>query len=154
MAQEYPTLNGIAPSWADARITFPVYGGATVITPDVKAIKWSDKVDLGIVRGTNGGRKTKRTTGQYDCDATVTFYRDGWRIFREALATKDARISLVGFDILVQHTPPGESRIFNVKIAGCRITGRSADMSESADAETIEIPVNPMLVEEDGITLL
>jgi hypothetical protein len=152
--QEYPTLQDIEPSWADVRANFPIYGGQTIITPDIAAIKWSDKVDVGLARGTSGGRKMKRTTGQYDCDATLTFYRSGWRLFRLALAEKDKRISLVGFDILIQHTPPGTTEIFNVKIVGCRVTGRSADMAEGSDPEKIEIPVNPMLIEEDGITLL
>jgi hypothetical protein len=154
MGQEYPTLNEVEPSWADIKLSFPVYGGETVITPDIAAVKWSDKVDVGLVRGTNGGRKSKRTTGQYDCDASVTFYPSGWRTFRKVLAAKNPKISLVGFDILIQHTPPGQTEIFTVKIAGCRVTGRSSDMAEGADAEKIEIPVNPMLIEEDGITLL
>lgn len=154
MDQEYPTLQDVEPSWADVKLSFPVYGGETVITNDLAAVKWSDKVDVGLVRGTNGGRKSKRTTGLYDCEASVTFYRSGWRAFRKVLAAKNPKISLVGFDILIQHTPPGETEIFNVKIVGCRVTGRSVDMSESADAEKIEIPLNVMLVEEDGVTLL
>ena len=154
MGQEYPTLNEVEPSWADIKLSFPVYGGETVITNDIAGVKWSDKVDVGVVRGTNGGRKTKRTTGLLDNDASVTFYRSGWAAFRKVLAAKNPRISLVGFDILIQHTPPGSTEVFNVKIAGCRITGRSGDMAEGADADKIEIAVNPMLIEEDGITLL
>lgn len=154
MTQDYPSLQDIEPSWADITISFPIYGGNTVVTKDIAAIKWSDKVDVGVTRGTNGGRKTKRTTGLYDCESTVTFYRAGWRAVRDVLVAKNKRISLVGFDILIQHTPPGESRIYNVKIAGCRVLGRAADMSESADADKVEVPVNPMIIEEDGVTLL
>ncbi len=154
MAQEYPSLNDVEPSWADIGLSFPIYGGLTHITKDVAAVKWSDKVDVGIVRGANGGRKAKRTTGQYDCDASVTFYRSGWAAFRAALAAKDTRISLVGFDIIINHTPPGSSDIFKVKIAGCRVLGRSSDMAEGADADKIEVPLSVMLIEEDGITLL
>lgn len=150
----YPTLNDVEPSWADISISFPVYGGETVVTFDIAAVKWNDKVDMGVVRGTNGGRKSKRTTGQLDNDAAVTFYASGWRKFRRTLASKNPRISLVGFDIIIQHTPPGSFDIFNMKIAGCRVAGRSADMAEGADANKIEIAVNPMLIEEDGITLL
>ena len=154
MANEYPTLNEVEPSWADVRASFPIYGGQTIITPDIAAIKWSDKVEVGLVRGANGGRKLRRTTGQYDCEATLTFYRTGWKLFRTALAAMNPQISLVGFDIIIQHTPPGLVDIFNVKIAGCRILGRSLDMAEGADPEKIEIPVNPMIIEEDGVTLL
>jgi hypothetical protein len=154
MDQSYPTLNDVEPSWADVTLSFPVYGGETVVTSDIAAVKWSDKVDVGVVRGTNGGRKVKRTTGQLDNDASVTFYKSGWRTLRKVLAAKNPKISLVGFDILIQHTPPGSTDIHTVKIAGCRVTGRSGDMAEGADADKIEIAVNPMLIEEDGITLL
>jgi len=152
--QEYPTLNEVEPSWADLRLSFPLYGGETVITDDVAAVKWSDKVEVGIVRGTSGGRKRKRTTGQSECDCTVTFYKSGWKRFREALAKINPKISLVGFDIIAQHTPPGTTEIHNVKIAGCRVLGRSADMAEGADADKVEVAVNPMIIEEDGVTLL
>lgn len=154
MSDAYPTLNDVEPSWADIRLSFPVYGGQTIVTDDIKSVKWSDKVDMGLTRGTSGGRKKKRTTGQYDCDATVTFYKSGWKKIRLGLAAKNKKISLVGFDIMIQHTPPGSTEIFNVKIAGCRVAGRSSDTSEGADPDTTEIPVNPMLIEEDGITLL
>lgn len=154
MGSEFPTLNDVEPSWADVTLSLPIYGSETVITKDIAAVKWSDKVDMGVVRGTNGGRKSKRTTGLYDADSTVTFYKSGWATFRVKLAAVNPKISLVGFDIIIQHTPPGSSNIFTVKITGCRIAGRSSDMSESADADKIEVPVNPMLIEEDGVTLL
>jgi len=111
-------------------------------------------VEVGVVRGTSGGRKRKRTTGQADSECTVTFYKTGWKRFRTVLAAKNPKISLVGFDILIQHTPPGSTEIHNVKIVGCRVLGRSADMAEGADPDKIEVTVNPMLIEEDGITLL
>jgi hypothetical protein len=154
MGQEYPTLNDVEPSWADVTISLPIYNGETVATNDIAAVKWSDKVEVGTVRGTNGGRKSKRTTGQYDCDSSITFYKSGWKAFREKLAAINPKISLVGFDIMIQHTPPNSTAIHNVKIAGCRVLGRTADMAEGADADKVEIPINPMRVEEDGISLL
>lgn len=154
MAQEYPTLNDVAPSWADVKIDIPVYGGATVQTSDIAAVKWSDKVEVGTVRGTSGGRKKARTTGQYDAEATITFYKAGWATMRAALASKNPKISLVGFDILIQHTPPGESGIHKVKVVGCRVLGRSGESTEGTDPEKIEIPLSVMLIEEDGVTLL
>lgn len=154
MAQEYPTLNEVAPSWSDLSLSFPMYGGDTVKLTDIAAVKWSDSVEMGMYRGTNGGRKSRRTTGQYDCECTVTFYKAGWVAFQEALAALNPKISLVGFDILIQHTPPGSAKIFTVKVTGCRIAGRSADMAEGSDADQIEVAMNPMLIEDDGVTLL
>lgn len=155
MAQnEYPTLNEVEPSWADFRISIPLYNGPTIKTPDIAALKWSDKVDIGVVRGV-GGKKRKRTTGQLDNDASMTLYMSGWRILRNALASKSKQISLVGFDVIGQFTPPGSSDIFNIKLVGARVAGRSFDAAEGPDAQKIEIPLNIMQIEEDdGIVLL
>lgn len=155
MASEYPTLNEVAPSWADIRITLPIYGGGSVEPTDIASIKWSDKVTPGLVRGTSGGQKKARTVGEYECEASITFYRAGWEQFRAGLAEKNKRLTLVGFDVLIQHTPPGTAGIFKTKIVGCRVIGRTADMAEGADADKIEIPLDVMRVEEgDGISLL
>jgi hypothetical protein len=154
MSQDYPTLNSLEPSWADISFNFPIYGSVTVTVKEIAGIKWNDKVEVGVVRGANGGRKTKRTTGLLDNDASMTCFRSGWKSLRQKLAAKDKRISLVGFDIIIQHTPPGDTEVYNVKIAGCRIVGRSYDTNETADPDKIELALNPMVIEEDGITLL
>lgn len=155
MGQEFPTINEVEPSWADVSISIPLYSGPTVQTNDIAALKFSDKVDVGVKRGTNGGRKTGRTTGQLDNDASITFYLNGWKLMRTALASKNKKISLVGFDIISQWTPPGSTDIISVKVLGCRVVGRNWDLSEGADPQTIEIPINIMNIEEeDGISLL
>lgn len=156
MASEYPTLNEVAPSWADIRITLPIYGGVSIETTDIAAIKWSDKVTPGVVRGTSGGQKKARTVGEYEPEASITFYRQGWELFRTALIEKNLKLTLVGFDILIQHTPPGSTEIFRVKIAGCRVVGRTADMAEGSDADKVEIPLDVMRIEEgeEGVSLL
>jgi len=152
---EYPTLNEVAPSWADIRITLPIYGGQSIDTTDIASLKWSDKVSPGLVRGTSGGKKKARTVGDYECEATVTFYRAGWILFRDGLIAISKQLTLVGFDIIVQHTPPASTQIFKVKIAGCRVVGRTADMAEGSDADKIEIPLDVMRIEEgDGVSLL
>jgi hypothetical protein len=155
MALEYPTLNEVAPSWADIKITLPIYNGNSVEPSDIASIKWSDKVSPGVVRGTSGGRKKARTVGDYECEASITFYRNGWEQFREGLAAKSKQITLVGFDILIQHTPPGSAAVLKTKVVGCRVIGRTADMAEGSEADKIEVPIDVMRVEEgDGISLL
>lgn len=155
MALEFPTINEIEPSWADVSIALPLYGGPTVTTKDIAALKFSDKVDVGVKRGTNGGRKTGRTQGMLDNDASITFYLHGWKLHRNSLAMIDRKISLVGFDIICQWTPPRSIDIISVKILGCRVVGRTWDLAEGPDAQKIEIPLNIMNIEEEGgVTLL
>jgi hypothetical protein len=154
MAQAYPTLNEIEPSWADIAIAIALYSGPTIKTTDVAAITWSDSVDVGTVYGANGGRIKKTTTGQLSCEASLTLYKTGWKTLRTALAAKNKRITLVHFDIFVQHTLPGETTVHTVKILGARVVGRSGNDAEGTDASQIEIPINVKRIEEDGVSLL
>lgn len=153
--QEFPTLNGVEPSWSDISIAFPIHDGQTVKTTGIKSIKWSDKVEVGEGRGTSGGRKSRRSTGKYTCEATVEFYRTGLQSFVEALKQKNTRVSLVTFDVIILHTPPGETGIFTTILKGARLLGRSFDTDdESVDLDTVEVALDVMLVEDNGATLL
>ncbi len=158
--REFPTLNGVAPSWADLEgPKFIIYSGATVAktvqTADVAAFKWEESLEVGTVRGTSGGRKMKRTSGQGDCNAGVTFYKDGWKLVRKALQEVADDNELPGyghvvFDVLYQWTPPGETDVINLKIVGARAVKSAGSAAEGADADKSEIDLNVMRVEDDG----
>lgn len=154
VAQAFPTLNGVAPSWADIEIAIPLYGGPTVKTSDIAALTCSDSVEFGTVRGTSGGRKQKRTTGQEDNEASLTLYRPGHQVLMRALMqlapTKNGqkKVGLVGFDIIVQHTPPGDTEIYCVKILGCRLAGREFNFAEGTDADQVSVPISCMQIVE------
>jgi len=53
-------------------------------------------------------------------------------------------IGLIGFDFLLQHTPLGDSRIYQVRLSGCRWLGDSSDMKQGNEADMIESTLNPM----------
>jgi|ERR1700722_3669806 len=154
LVQAYPSLNEIEPSWADIKVTFSVIGGDILRMVDIAGVKWSRKVDVGERRGASGGRVTARTTGQGSQEASATLYRSGYRKLLSSLAGvaplrgTQAAISLVAFDILVQHTPPNSFDIYTTKIKGCRYLGDSDDMKEGPDADKIEITLNPIEVAE------
>lgn len=148
--QAYPSLNDIAPSWADVGVTFTVSGGDALDMADINAIKWSRTVEVGEMRGASGGRVMARTTGQGSQEASATLYRAGFRkLLKSLVAQAPTRgnqklISLVSFDILIQHTPPGETEIYVTKIKGCRYLGDSDDMQEGNEADKVEITLNPI----------
>ena len=164
MAANYPLLNGIAPSWADVAVTIPIYEGETVELIDFSALDWEDTVEIGEQKGASGGRVLRRTTGDLKLDAKATLYRSGLRQLCRALAKKapvrgnQKRITLVGFDILIQHTPPGESDIYQCKIKGCRLLGRAWKLAEGMDAEKVEIKLNPIeivdIIDGEEVVLL
>lgn len=155
--QEFPTINGVEPSWADVKISIPLYSGPTVETNDIAGLKVSDKVTVGVKKGTSGGRILARTVGDLESDGSIIFYLGGWRKFMRTLATlaPDKRISLVGFDVMTMFSPPGETDIYKFKIVGGRVIGRTLDLAEGSDAQKIEIPLSIVRFEEDdGIVLL
>jgi hypothetical protein len=160
----FPSLNDIEPSWADIGVTFSIGGGPVIQMADIAAIKWGRKVEVGYKRGASGGRIMARTTGQGSQEATATLYRSGYRNLIKGLVTQaptrgnQAMISLVSFDISIQHTPPGEDEIYHNVIKGCRLLEDADDMKEGVDPDKVEITLNPMeivnLIDGQEIVLL
>lgn len=154
-SQSYASLIDVASSWADIGVAITPYGGTVLDSTDISAIAHSGTVEVGEQIGTSGGRVVARTSGSVKYEASITFYRRGLLKLVDALVAaapdyairgNQVRISLVGFDVDVQHSPPGESRISHVRIKGCRLLGYSDDMSEGNDADQIELTLSPMEV--------
>lgn len=164
MEQEYPALNGITPSWADVLFKAKAYDGPSLDTADYAAFKWSETAEVGEKRQAGGGIVVATTTGSVKCEASVTFYREGWRRMKAMLKAiaplrrgNQRAISLAGFDYMIQHSPPGESEIYVVKLMGCRVIGRSHDMQEGVDPDKIEVPLHVksiVEVEPDGTEIV
>lgn len=164
IATIYANGQEIEPSWADISITITPYGAPITEIIEISGISWGRTVEIGERRGTSGGRVTARTTGSATFEASATFYRSGYRKLLKALAEvaptrgNQVQVGLVGFDILVQHTPPGETEIYTTKIKGCRLVGDSSDMAEGSDADTLEVTLNPIevvqIINEQEIVLL
>ncbi len=148
--QAIPTVDAVECSWADIGVTARITGGSLVELADIAAIKSSRSVDVGVRKGASGGRIMARTAGEISYDASITFYKGGLRRFKKALMAvaptrgNQVLISLVSFDVLVQHTPLGESEIYQRKIRGCRYLGDSDDLGEGVDADQVEVTINPI----------
>ena len=129
---DYPVLDGIAPSWADAKVTATATGVSLIEVKDIKSIK--------------------RTVGEASNEASMVLYRDGYqKLLRGLKALAPLRgntrvISLVHFGVSFQFTPPGSAEIYETRIKGCRITGRALNGSEGTDAAEVEVTLNPIEV--------
>jgi hypothetical protein len=164
VTEAYPTLNGMAPSWADVSATITGEDVATLETADFAAINHSSLVEEGKQRGASGGRVLRRTTGSLTDEASITYYKTGlMSLIRALKANAPSRgnqkmISLVFFDVLIQQTPPGTTEIYTVKFKGCRILGDTAAMAEGVEADQIEVPMSPgqivRIVDGEEIVLL
>jgi len=145
----YPVLDGVAPSWADIIVRCARFAdGALFDMEDIAAINTGTALEVGEQRGASGGRVRKRTTGQSSNTASMTLYRDGYqKMLRKMAEVAPVRgnqriISLVHFDIQVQHTPPGSAEIFEYRVKGCRIAGRDLNGAEGTEADRVEVPLS------------
>lgn len=147
---EFPVLDGIAPSWADITVRASPAGAPLIDMKDISAIHTGRTVEVGEQRGASGGRVMKRTTGQVSYEASITFYRSGFQRFMRALALiapprgNQKIVSLVHFGVQILHTPPGDVEIYERRIKGCRVLGDTLDGAEGTDADTIEVPISPI----------
>ncbi len=149
-----PSVNGFESSWAEIAVTFNIPEGATVGLVDLEGIKWTRKVEVAESRGTSGGRPMKRTRGSVSYEASASITRSGHAILLEALevAAESAglvradkvMISGVTFDILIQHSPLGDLRIYEAKLSGCRLLGDDNDNKQGNEADMLELTLNPL----------
>lgn len=160
--QQYPILDGIAPSWADVAVECALYGGPVLSMTDVQAVNTSRTVEVGVQRGASGGRVMRRTTGQLDQEASMTVYRSGYQQLIRALSSvapargNERLISLVHFDIQYQYSPPGSVEIYERRILGCRVLGDTMNDTEGSDAQTVEVPLSVIKIVDviDGVEIV
>lgn len=144
--QAFPILDGIAPSWADMSVKAVPSGVAIFDMADIAALNTGTTVEVGEQRGLSGGRVLKRTTGSQSHETSITFYRSGYqKALRNLKALAPLRgnqraISLVHFDMIVQHTPPNDVEIYEYRLKGVRLLGRSMAHAEGTDADKVEVP--------------
>jgi hypothetical protein len=98
---EFPAINGYAPSWASVEC-----GIAGDITPLIKEIKYSNKRDRGMGRGSSG-RKVLRTKGDDDPSASMVLYKGAWDTLVEKLGDG---FQDVEFPITVSYTENGVTK--------------------------------------------
>jgi hypothetical protein len=152
--QEFPILDGVTPSWTDIICRATPAGGALIQVQDIQAIDTAVSMEIGEQKGASGGRVLKRTTGSAKFEASMILYYSGYvKLLRELAKVAAAKgfvrgnqvgYSLVHFGIEVQFSVPNDSEIYQYRIKGCRLTGRSIKVKESIDAQLVECSLNPL----------
>lgn len=155
------SLNAHECSWADIAVNILAPGGATVNLLDIEGWKWSRKNERAESRGTSG-RPKKRTRGQVSYEGSASATRGGWMVVLEAIEAvalalgqvRDDKVIIGGidFDVIIQHTPLGDSRIYAVKLSGCSLDGDSSDMKQGNEADIIELVLNPLEISTKSST--
>ena len=142
--EQYPTLNGIAQSWADIAVTGLIVDGPVLDLEDIVDISWERTVDIGEQK-TPAGVIVARTTGAPSYTAKLTLYASGKRKLETGLADTAAakgftrggalQVALVAFNISIDHTLAGETAIRKARIEGARIKKDSADHKQGTDPD-------------------
>jgi hypothetical protein len=147
LTNEYPTINGLAPSWADIIVKAKPQGASLIDLKWISAINTAGSVEVGEARGAHGGRVMKRTTGSVGYENSITFYREGALKFKRALmAIAPSRgnqkiLTLAHIAVIeIQHTPIGAEEIYLRRVKGARVIGDTLNMAEGTDADVIEVP--------------
>jgi hypothetical protein len=159
---EFPILDGVAPSWADIIVRATPAGGALIEMKDIAAINTGTSLEVGEQEGASGGRVIRRTTGKAAQEASITFYRSGYqRMLRALMQLAPSRgnqrlISLVHFGVQIQHTPPGDVEIYEYRLKGCRLLGRTMNSAQGTDAQQVEVPLSVIEIADmiDGVEVV
>jgi hypothetical protein len=150
--QDYPLVNQIVPSWADIAVKASPTGGALITMNDIASVDRERTVSIGEQQGASGGRVMARTTGSVKYTFKWTLYRSGHSLLLENLAPLAAkrgiqdRISLVHFNVNVQHMPPGSVRPYEWRAKGVRTLGDSMSAGEGDDADKVDVPCSTIEV--------
>lgn len=152
--EDYPLLQGQYLSWAEIRPVMSIFGGLDVKTKDFQAFDFNDSLSPTKVRGVGPGFRG-RTVGLYDADASMTMYRAAGidlqtQLYKQAQKNGHSRIALVVFNLVLDWSPlDGNGQVYTTNIVACRIKERSSkNASSSADASTIEFPLDILGLEE------
>jgi hypothetical protein len=143
---EYPILDGIAPSWAD--IVVKASGNIPMLEmKDIAALNTGATLEAGEQRGASGGRLLRHTTGSASYEASMTLYYSGYvKLIRALSGAAPVRgnqyaVSLVHFNIQVQYTPFGDTETYEFHVRGVRYAGRTLNAAEGNDAQQVEVPL-------------
>lgn len=149
MNNEFPVLDGIAPSWADIRVRAKGADTNLIDIVDIKSIDTGVEVSIGEQEGASGGRVLKRTTGAVKNTAKMVLYRTGYqKLLRAMMVNAPTRggqriIGVMHMGIQVFFTPPGDVEIYEYRIKGCRLLGRTLNSAQGTDAAEVEVPLSP-----------
>jgi len=152
----FPILDGDAPSFADiavkAQLGAGLLSGPLIDIRDIAAISTATTVEIGDQRGASGGRVLRRTTGSVSYEASLTLYRSGYQNLIKALGliaplrNGQRVLSVVPFQIVVQHTPSWSTEIYEYRLEGVRLAGRTMNGAEGPDADQVEVPINVLQI--------
>lgn len=140
----FPLINGRRFSFAslDCRVRgIPVVG--------IKELSYSDKLEPGAVRGTKA-QSLGRTLGDYECDGSITIYREE---FDALVAELGDGYGGIAFDITAHYADEGQPTSTD-EVRGCRIKNVENNPSQGTDPLEVKLDLDVMYILRNGKCLL
>lgn len=134
-------INGNEFSWASVKVRF-----ASVEVTDIKSVKYADELDgAEPVYGT-GRHPRGRTAGRYKPgDASITFYKSGWR---RLLAGLPNGFADVRGTVIVQYREGSE--VVTDVLEDVRIMGADGSAEDGTDPLEVEVKLSVLRVRWGG----
>ena len=134
-------INGNEFSWASVKVRF-----ASVEVTDIKSVKYADELDgAEPVYGT-GRHPRGRTAGRYKPgDASITFYKSGWR---RLLAGLPNGFADVRGTVIVQFRE-GSETVTDV-LEDVRIMGADGSAEDGTDPLEVEVKLSILRIKHNG----
>lgn len=150
MAQPaYPNINGVAPSWAEIRVSISGHGR----TLGLMSIDYSDKMSREKVRG-EGSVPLEITEGEYDAECKLKMsFREGrafMRSIEQAAAQQGVAPYGVVFSITVTYRLDAGSQLITDTIEGCRVQSFAHAHEQGPKGLEMEIPIDCMRIRHNG----
>ena len=134
-------INGNEFSWASVKVRF-----ASVEVTDIKSVKYADELDgAEPVYGT-GRHPRGRTAGRYKPgDASITFYKSGWR---RLLAGLPNGFADVRGTVIVQYREGSE--VVTDVLEDVRIMGADGSAEDGTDSLEVEVKLSILRIKWNG----
>lgn len=138
---QYPIVNGVAHSWADAGFKFNGRRFA-----GLKSFSVSETMERGKTRPT-GQRKGALTSGEHDAEHSIEMYMADWQELLEELGDgyMNKRI-----DSFASFSDGDGGHIHTIECLGCRLKKIDDSHQQGTEPMTVKLDLDVMLVRRDG----
>lgn len=155
---QYPSFNGIYPSWADFEIIIKAAGMPTFKTLDFMAFEAKETLQPGEVRGAGPVRRGT-TIGEYSAEASITFAMLQGQLLRQRLGNiaklRKMPMGAVYFQINANWKLPGLMGAFiKCEVVNCRIQESAFSGAPGSDPAALVVPINCERVRFGGKSLI
>jgi hypothetical protein len=137
---DFPLINGRRYSYASVKIRV----GGTEYT-GVKEISYSWSIERSKVRGV-GIQPLGMTRGEYDCEGSITLYREDYDELITSLGNGYAEAI---FTIAVSYADEGQSTVTD-ELRGCSLAGAEKSPSQGTDALEVSCDLSIAYILENG----